>query len=157
MIDSLLTNMYYWLSFLVAMPPGHDPNPGGTLPSDVIMHTPMPGGGGVAPPPDTGGGFNPMFMILLYVALFAAAYFFMIRPHRKREKAMKELQSTIKTGDNIVTSNGFFGRVTDVGTDCFVIEFGVSGRTMRVPVLKSDVLGVREPVLTPPPKETVSE
>jgi len=156
MIDSLLTNMYYWLSLLVAMPPGHDPNPGGTLPSDVVMATPIPGVVG-APPPETGGGFNPMVMILLYVAVFAAAYFFMIRPHRKREKAMKELQSTIKTGDNIVTTGGLFGRVTDVGTDCFVIEFGVSGRTMRVPVLKSDVLGVREPVLTPPPKESTSD
>jgi len=93
MIDSLLTNMYYWLSLFVAMPPGHNPNPGGTLPGDAvtapIQHV-------ATPPPDTGGGFNPMIMILLYVAVFAAAYFFMIRPHRKREKAIKELQSTIK-------------------------------------------------------------
>jgi len=154
MIDSLLTNMYYWLSFLVAMPPEH--NPGGTMPVPGYT-TPGQFVPAAPPPADTGGGFNPIIMILLYVAVFAAAYFFMIRPHRKREKAMKELQSGIKTGDNIVTTGGLFGRVTDVGTDCFVIEFGVSGRTMRVPVLKSDVLGVREPVLTPPPKESVAD
>jgi preprotein translocase subunit YajC len=138
------------------MPPGHDPIPGGTTGYGGGISAPPPIQ--AAPPPaDGGGGFNPMVMILLYVAVFAAAYFFMIRPHRKREKAMRELQSGIKTGDNIVTTGGLFGRVSDVGTDCFVIEFGISGRTMRVPVLKTDVLGVREPVLTPPPKETTSE
>jgi hypothetical protein len=31
-----------------------------------------------------------------------------------------------------------------------VVELGISGRTVKLPILKTEVLGVREPVLTPP-------
>jgi len=104
----------------------------------------------------TGGGLmGGLPLILVYVALFGGIWFFLLRPHKRREKKLKELQSTIKTGDNVVTNGGMFGKVTDVGTDCFVVEMGISGRTVKVPILKTDVLGVREPVLTPPPKDTV--
>ena len=136
-------------------------------------HGLVPGGGGGGGQQTTGGttssvGYNnpapqnepaPMtsmiFTILPFVAVFIGMWFLMIRPHKKREKQMKEMQSTIKAGDNVVTSSGLFGRVADVGTDCFVVELGISGRTVKIPVLKSDVIGVREPVLTPPHKEVV--
>jgi len=102
-----------------------------------------------------GGLFNTPLLIVVYVALFGGIWFFMMRPHKKREKKLKELQATIKAGDNVVTNGGMFGKVADVGTDCFVVEMGISGRTVKIPILKTDVLGVREPVLTPPPKDTV--
>jgi len=92
-------------------------------------------------------------MLVVWAAVFVGMYFLMFRPQRKREKAMREMQAAIKSGDNIVTSGGLFGRVVDVGTDCFVVELGISGRSVRIPVLKNDVLGIREPVMTPPPKE----
>jgi len=92
-------------------------------------------------------------MLVIWGAVFVGMYFLMFRPQRKREKAMKEMQAAIKSGDNVVTSGGLFGRVIDVGTDCFVVELGISGRSVRIPVLKNDVLGIREPIMTPPPKE----
>jgi len=100
-------------------------------------------------------GLFSWWWILIYAAIFAGMYFLMIRPRRKQEKKMKELQQGLKAGDNVVTNAGLFGRITDVGTDCFVVEMGVAGRTVKVPVLKSEVLGVRDPVLTPPPREEV--
>ena len=103
--------------------------------------------------PATGGGMNNITMIFIWVAVFGAMYFFMLRPQRKKEKQMREMQQALKTGDNIVTSGGLFGKISDVGTDCFTVEFGTGGRTVRMAVLKGDVIGVREPVLTPPPKE----
>jgi len=106
---------------------------------------------GAAPAPE--GGLFSWWWILIYAAIFAGMYFLMIRPRRKQEKKMKELQQGLKAGDNVVTNAGLFGRITDVGTDCFVVEMGVAGRTVKVPVLKSEVLGVRDPVLTPPPRE----
>ena len=120
----------------------------------------MPDGAGVAHQVSTVVAEDPGFfastwvMLLIWGGVFVGMYFLMFRPQRKREKAMREMQSAIKTGDNIVTSGGLFGRVADVGTDCFVVEFGISGRSVKMPVLKNDVVGVREPVLTPPPKET---
>ncbi|MCL2577456.1 MAG: preprotein translocase subunit YajC [Defluviitaleaceae bacterium] len=94
-------------------------------------------------------------MLLLYGVVFAAMWFFLIRPQRSREKKMRELQSAITTGDNIVTSGGLFGKVADIGDDCFVVEFGTN-RGIRIPVLKADVVAVRSPNMTPQPKEETS-
>lgn len=92
-------------------------------------------------------------MLLVWGAVFTGMWFLMIRPQRKREKKMRELQATISTGDNIVTSGGMFGKVVDVGEDCFVVEFGTN-RGIRIPVLKADVVAVRTPKMTPQAKET---
>jgi len=98
---------------------------------------------------------NILLQFLPLIAIFIGVWCLMILPQRRRDKKMKEMQASIKTGDSVVTSSGVFGRVADVGTDCFVIEMGISGRSVKVPILKSDVLGVRDPVLTPPPKEII--
>ncbi|MDR1531825.1 MAG: preprotein translocase subunit YajC [Clostridiales bacterium] len=90
--------------------------------------------------------------ILIYGALIAALYFFMIRPQRKREKEMKAMQASIGIGDNVLTSSGMYGSITAVGEDCFVVEFGTN-KGVRIPVRKSDVVGVKTPVLTPVNKE----
>lgn len=108
---------------------------------------------------DTGlaGGLMSMVpMLLIYGVIIFALYWFMFRPQRKREKQMREMQQGIRTGDNVVTSSGFFGKVIDVGQDCFVIEFG-SNRGIRVPVRKSDVIGIATPNINPPLKDGASE
>jgi preprotein translocase subunit YajC len=103
----------------------------------------------------SGGGlfdFSSMGFLAIWAVVLIGMYFLMMRPQRKREKQMKEMQSAIKPGDNVVTSGGLFGRVADVGEDCFIIEFGTN-RGIRIPVKKTDVLGIRDPKTTPPPKD----
>ena len=95
-----------------------------------------------------GGLFSPM-MILIWVGMFAAMYFFLFRPQKKREKQAKEMQESLRVGDSILTSGGIYGKIAGVGTDAFLIEFG-ENRGVRVWIRKSDVLGVKEPVTTPP-------
>jgi len=97
-----------------------------------------------------GGAFSTLTMLLIYAAVFGAAYFFIFRPQRKRDKEMKEMQSNLRVGDNVVTTAGLYGRIVDVGEDVFVVEFG-SNRGVRIPVRKSDISGVKDPKLTPPP------
>lgn len=101
----------------------------------------------------TGGLFGSMWIWVVWAVVIFGMYFLMMRPQRKREKQMKEMQASIKAGDNVVTSGGFFGRVADVGEDCFIVEFGTN-RGVRVPVQKSDVLGIKSPKMTPEPKST---
>ena len=93
------------------------------------------------------------WILLIYGVIFVAMYFIFFRPQRRREKKMKEMQSAITTGDNIITSGGLFGKVADIGEDCFIVEFGIN-RGVKIPVLKADVVGVRDPKMTPPPKES---
>ena len=94
--------------------------------------------------PQSGFGWS---VLGIYALVFAGMWFLLIRPQRKREKAMRELQSSITTGDNIITSGGLFGKVADVGEDCFVVEFGTN-RGVRIPVNKADVVAVRTPKMT---------
>jgi len=155
MIEGFLFNIAHRIVSLVADPSGII-GTGDTPPavvSDVANN--VAEGVATAPPPqDPGGG---MWMMIIWIGvLMIAMYFLMFRGPRKREKKMKEMQAGIRTGDNVVVSGGMFGRIADIGEDCFVVEFGTN-RGIRIPVLKSDVLGVREPKLTPPPKVEVIE
>ena len=153
MIDSFIFNIQRFVYTLSTIDgwfiPGAQPGDA-TLPQEVVISTPGVTAGGEA----GGGGFfeGPGFFIMWGV-LIVGIYLLMFRPQRKREKKMREMQASIKAGDNVVTSSGMFGKVMEVGTDACVIEFGTN-RGVRIPVLKSDIIGIREPKLTPPPAAT---
>lgn len=67
------------------------------------------------------GGF-PMSMLLVYGLLFAAMYFFMIAPQRKKQKEHEKMLKELKSGDEILTSGGIVGVVTNVKEDRFVVR-----------------------------------
>lgn len=70
-----------------------------------------------APPP--GSGFAQFIPILL---LFAGMWFLIIAPQRKRQKQHEQMIADLKTGDDIVTSGGIFGTITNVKDDRFVLR-----------------------------------
>ena len=154
MIDGLLFNIAQLAAKLFDGDPsgiiGTGTGDAVTTPAQVVTDAANYVANGAPPPPPEAG--NNMWIMLAYAAvLIVAMYFLMFRGPRRREKKMKEMQASIRTGDNVVVTGGMFGRIADVGEDCFIVEFGTN-RGVRIPVLKSDVLGVREPKLTPPPK-----
>ena len=61
-------------------------------------------------------------MIIFYVLLFAAMYFFMIAPQRKKQKEQEKMLAALSTGDEIVTSGGIYGTITNVKEDRFVVR-----------------------------------
>lgn len=152
MIDSLIYGIQQFIAFAspITQYGGGTGGASVTTPTEVAGQLPVEVAS-EAPAGLFGGGG--LMMAVIWGAAIVGFWFLLIRPQKKREKKLKELQSSIKPGDNIVTNGGMFGRVADIGTDCFIIEMGISGRTVKIPVLKSDVLGVRDPVLTPPPRE----
>ena len=156
MIDGLLSNITGFVIALTGDPAGIIGTPGTQAPppanvvadvaTQVNNYVPAPTGA------LDGGAWWPMLLWAGF--LIVAMYFLMFRGPRKREKQAKEMQANLRAGDNVVVTGGMFGRIADVGGDCFIVEFGTN-RGVRIPVLKSDVLGVREPKLTPPPKQDV--
>ena len=147
-----LTNLAMWLFAGNDGPAVHRPgvdHGGGGAAGEAVSNG-AAASGAQAGQAAEGGGMGTI-MIVYVVILLVAMYFLMFRGPRRREKKMKEMQSNIRTGDNVVVTGGMFGRIADVGEDCFIVEFGTN-RGIRIPVLKSDVLGIREPKLTPPPK-----
>ncbi len=70
------------------------------------------------------GTSSPMPMIIMMVALFAAMYFFTIRPQKKQQKMEQEIRENTQIGDEITTIGGICGKVVSVKDDTIVIETG---------------------------------
>jgi preprotein translocase subunit YajC len=59
---------------------------------------------------------------LPFILMFVVIYFFMIMPQQKRAKKEKEFESSLKTGDKIITKSGIHGRIAEMGETSVVIE-----------------------------------
>ncbi|UKE45965.1 preprotein translocase subunit YajC [Xanthomonas cerealis] len=69
--------------------------------------------------PAAGGG---MQMFLLPIILIAVMYFVMIRPQMKRQKEHKSMLDKLGRGDEVITSGGVAGVVTDIGDNFITVE-----------------------------------
>src|SRR5436190_16454231 len=74
-----------------------------------------------ASPGQSQGGI-PGMMIVGYLLLFAAMYFFMIAPQRKKQKEHEKLITSLQSGDEIITNGGIYGTITNVKDDRFVVR-----------------------------------
>ncbi|HKJ95437.1 MAG TPA: preprotein translocase subunit YajC [Gammaproteobacteria bacterium] len=81
-------------------------------------------GGGATP----AGGLLQFLPLIVIVVIF---YFLLIRPQQKRAKEHKKLIEGLGKGDEVLTSGGLAGRVTDVGDTFASVEIA-SGVEVRV-------------------------
>ena len=66
-----------------------------------------------------GGGLGQFLPIIL---LFVGMWFLIIAPQRKRQKAHDKMLSELKTCDDVITSGGIYGTITNVKDDRFVVR-----------------------------------
>lgn len=52
--------------------------------------------------------------IIMIVAIFVLFYFMLIRPQNKRAKEHRMLIGNIKEGDEVITSGGMLGKITNI-------------------------------------------
>lgn len=89
----------------------------------------------------TGAG---LAVTLGYVIILCAfMYFFFIRPQKKQQKQMDDLRDSVKPGDNIMTTGGFYGVVLDVVDDTVIVEFG-NNKNCRIPMHKNAIAEVEK-------------
>ncbi len=97
----------------------------------------------MAPPP-TGTQPNPQGEMIKMVSMIAVMgfvmYFVMIRPQRKRQKALDALLKSIKPGDKVLTASGIVGVVVAVKEKTVSIR----SADTKLEVLKSAVSEVTE-------------
>jgi preprotein translocase subunit YajC len=82
----------------------------------------------------SGSGFAQFVPLILIFVIF---YFFLIRPQQKKIKDHKLMVSSLKRGDEIITSGGMIGKIEKIHDDD-KIELLISENT-RVQVIKSTV------------------
>ncbi len=85
--------------------------------SDISILLPLAQGAG------GGGGLGQFLPIIL---LFVGMWFLIIAPQRKRQKAHDKMLSELQTGDEIITSGGVYGTITNVKEDRFVVRIADS-------------------------------
>jgi preprotein translocase subunit YajC len=78
------------------------------------------------------GGFG----LLMPIALIAVMYFLMIRPQMKRAKEHRAMLEKLSKGDEVITSGGIAGTVTDIGDNFITVEVAAG---VRIRVQKAAV------------------
>ncbi len=79
-----------------------------------------------------GGGISMLFSLGFMVIIFAVMYFLMIRPQKKKEKAVKAMLDALKVGDRVLTIGGIYGTVTGVKDDQIIIAVGTQKTVMNM-------------------------
>jgi preprotein translocase subunit YajC len=54
--------------------------------------------------------------------LMAGIYFLMIAPQRKKQKEHEKMLSALQSGDEIITTGGIYGTITNVKDDRFIVR-----------------------------------
>jgi len=86
-----------------------------------------------AGPAGAGGSFQFATVMIVFVAVF---YFLLIRPQQKKAKEHQNMLTKLSTGDEVVTTGGLLGKVTEVGDTFVTIEIAEG---VRVKVQKFQV------------------
>lgn len=93
---------------------------------------------GVVAAAEPAGGASIMTFILP-VALIAVFYLLLIRPQRKRQKEMTQMQQAIQPGQEVMTGAGILGTVRSVQDDEVSIEIapGVETRFSKQAIVRT--------------------
>ena len=73
-----------------------------------------------------------LITIGMLVVMFAAFYFFAIRPQKKQEKEAANMRNSIQVGDEITTIGGIIGKVVSIKEETLVLETTRDGTKIRI-------------------------
>ena len=84
---------------------------------------------------------NPLFTLVFFGAIFAAMYFLLLRPQRRRLKEGQALQSSIAVDDEIILNSGIYGFVTAIEGDVLWVDIadGHASERIEIRVSRSSV------------------
>jgi len=84
---------------------------------------------------------NPIALFLPLILMGGVFYFLLIRPQQKRVRAQQALVNAVEVGDDVMTTGGIFGTVTEIddeegtvlveiapGTQIRMVKTGISRR-----------------------------
>ena len=85
---------------------------------------------------------NPLAMVMQFVPLvliFVVFYFLLIRPQKKKEKALKDMISSLKVGDTVASIGGIHGKIIRIKDDVFVLESGLGANKSYISLDRSAI------------------
>ncbi len=93
---------------------------------------------------DTGASFQAMAgQLLPLLLIFAAFWFFLIRPQQKRQKEHMKMVDALAKGDEVMTMGGLSGRIEDVEEQTILLQIAaVDGKPVAVRMNRNAVQAV---------------
>ena len=82
--------------------------------------------------PAAPSGMQQLMSLLPMVLIFAAMYFLLIAPQRKKQKEHEKMLAALKAGDEVVTAGGIYGTITSVKEDRFVVRIGDNNSKVEI-------------------------
>ena len=71
--------------------------------------------------PPAGGAGLPMLFVEMAL-IFGGFYFLFIAPQKKKQKEHEKMLGTLQSGDEVITTGGIYGVITNVKEDRFVVR-----------------------------------
>lgn len=94
-----------------------------------------------------GGGSDMLVSLMPFLLIFVIMYFLILRPQQQRVKQHREMVSSLRRGDTVVTSGGLVGKITKVVDDNEVeLQLADGVRVRQVRQMVSEVRAKGEPV-----------
>ncbi len=95
-----------------------------------------------APPLAQNSGSSQWISILFIVALIVLFYFMLIRPQQRRMRQQMELMKSLRVGDDVMTSAGIYGTISEVEEDTVLLEVA---EDVDIRVAKSAIVKIFTP------------
>jgi preprotein translocase subunit YajC len=89
--------------------------------------------------PGGGGGGSSFWSFAPIILIFVVFYFLLIRPQQKQRKEHQNLLTSLKVGDQVITSGGIYGKITGIRENIITLE--ISDK-VRVKVSRGNIAGV---------------
>jgi preprotein translocase subunit YajC len=87
-----------------------------------------------------GTGDSGMMSIFFMVAIFVVFYFLMIRPQVKRQKEHKSMVDALGRGDEVLTSGGIVGRISELGEQYVTLQIAaVNDKPVEISMQRSAI------------------
>jgi preprotein translocase subunit YajC len=82
---------------------------------------------------------NAFMQMVPLLLVFVVFYFLLIRPQQKKMRDQQEMLKALKNGDQVVTSSGIIGKITNIADSIVTLEIS---EAVRIQLLKSQVAQV---------------
>lgn len=69
--------------------------------------------------------------VVMFAIIMGLMYFLMIRPQKKKDKALADMRNALDIGDGVTTIGGITGRVVALKDDTVVLETGTDRTRVR--------------------------
>jgi preprotein translocase subunit YajC len=93
---------------------------------------------------------NPLWQLVPFAAILAIFYFLILLPMKRRQRKVQDFQSSLKVGDQIVTTGGIYGQITKL--DEKSVQLQIADK-VRIHIARAAVGGYQgqEPVVSETP------